>query len=686
MRNCRRDRQREPKEQKQIRSLEAELTALTESYWQAAVNISKIFLFGGRLAGRNMRALYLFLLSVFGSAQKTPRLKFTLKDSPVLSFEDGEKSIVLFHEAGSEQLYIGGRGAVRVLTFEEAEVNQTQVPLQADEKAEKTCRSKPGAVQAECDNYIQLIQRLNSSSLIVCGTNAGSPKCWFLSNDTTLQQDKWGQAVAISGENLTPASPSQPAAAIAVEGNLYSALSQDKSTIQRGYGPRKLLRTEDKWLAGAEFVSAALVQEKETSLDEIYFFYNEVNKAAGLDEEPVKARLGRVCKVDEGGKSLLVDFWTTFLQARLVCGGPAHPQRYNQLRDAVVLGEGRRGRGTLYGIFASAWGTTAVCAYSMDKVAQTFRTSKLKGYTGSLPRHRPGTCIPYNSPSAPSKAVLSIIKDYPEIETVVYPEGQRPLYVLQTNDTYTRVVADRVFGASNISRTVLYLGTDKGKIHKVLQNGEQTVIVAELSPFQRDAPISGMALDDSTGHLYAATEFEVTRLPLADCGQYRETCWKCVLARDPYCGWDPDSKKCSAVSQEANDTTSTFLQSLDPEAENVCEQAVEHITQEALKKVSMDRTSYIYLPCPLRSHHAIYTWVKDGTQQYPCAMDGDSCTLRFGESTPMDQGLFKCTANENGYQEEITAYKLTLNAACTPQLSLAMAAGVLLLAITILLL
>uniref|UniRef100_A0A452GXD6 Semaphorin 7A (John Milton Hagen blood group) n=1 Tax=Gopherus agassizii TaxID=38772 RepID=A0A452GXD6_9SAUR len=633
-----------------------------------------------------MRSLYLFLLSAFCSAQKIPRLKFTLKDSPVLSFENGEKSTVLFHDAGSEQLYVGGRGALRILTYKESEVNQTQVPLLADEKAEKNCRSKPGAVQAECDNYIRVIQRLNSSSIIVCGTNAGSPKCWFLSNDTRLQQDKRGQALAISGESLAPASPSQPAAAIAVEGSLYSALSQDRSTIQRSYGPRKLLRTEDKWLAKAEFVTAALVPGKESHLDEIYFFYNEVNKTAGLDEEPVKAQLGRVCKVDEGGKSLLVDFWTTFLQARLVCGSPTHPQRFNQLHDAVVLGEGRKGQGMLYGIFASAWGTTAVCAYSMDKVTRAFKTSKLKGYTNILPAHRPGTCVPYNSPNAPSKAVLSIIKDYPEIETVIYPEGQRPLYVLQTNDTYTKVVADRVLDASNTSRSVLYLGTDKGKIHKVLQTGGQTVIIAELSPFRRDAPISGMALDAFTGHLYVATEFEVTRLPLADCGQYRETCWKCVLAKDPYCGWDPDGKKCSAISGESNDTASNFLQNLDPEAEDVCEGAAEQVAPEALKKVSVDPTSYIYLPCPLRSHHAIYTWVKDGSKQYPCAMDGHSCTLRFGENAPMDQGLFKCTATEDGYLEEITAYKLTLNAACIPPLSVTVAAGALFLVVTILLL
>lgn len=70
-------------------------------------------------------------------------------------------------------------------------------------------------------------------------------------------------------------------------------------------------------------------------------------------------------------------------------------------------------------------------------------------------------CVPYSSPNAPSKATLSIIKEYPEIEQVIYPEGQRPLYMLQTNDTYTQVVADRVLDASNASHTVLYLGTGR---------------------------------------------------------------------------------------------------------------------------------------------------------------------------------------------------------------------------------
>lgn len=34
-------------------------------------------------------------------------------------------------------------------------------------------------VQLECDNFITVIQKVNDT-MIVCGTNAGSPRCWML--------------------------------------------------------------------------------------------------------------------------------------------------------------------------------------------------------------------------------------------------------------------------------------------------------------------------------------------------------------------------------------------------------------------------------------------------------------------------------------------------------------------------
>lgn len=48
---------------------------------------------------------------------------------------------------------------------------------------------------------------------------------------------------------------------------------------------------------------------------------------------------------------------------------------------------------------------------------------------------------------------------------------------------------------------------------------------------------------------------EVQRLPLADCGRYGDTCRECILARDPYCGWDRAARRCIAIPPGYNFTT-----------------------------------------------------------------------------------------------------------------------------------
>lgn len=38
--------------------------------------------------------------------------------------------------------------------------------------------------------------------------------------------------------------------------------------------------------------------------------------------------------------------------------------------------------------------------------------------------------------------------------------------------------------------------------------------------------------------LYVTTRRELAQLDVANCGSYTDSCEDCVLARDPYCGWD----------------------------------------------------------------------------------------------------------------------------------------------------
>ena len=58
---------------------------------------------------------------------------------------------------------------------------------------------------------------------------------------------------------------------------------------------------------------------------------------------------------DDGGQRSLVNKWTTFLKARLVCSQPEYDFHFNVLRSVFVL-RGARPRDTVfYGIFGLDW-------------------------------------------------------------------------------------------------------------------------------------------------------------------------------------------------------------------------------------------------------------------------------------------------------------------------------------------
>lgn len=49
------------------------------------------------------------------------------------------------------------------------------------------------------------------------------------------------------------------------------------------------------------------------------------------------------------------------------------------------------------------------------------------------------------------------------------------------------------------------------------------------------------------GQLYAGSDYGAAQIPLATC-ERSLSCMDCVLARDPYCGWDKAVGKCIFLS------------------------------------------------------------------------------------------------------------------------------------------
>uniref|UniRef100_A0A3Q0RET0 Si:ch211-113g11.6 n=1 Tax=Amphilophus citrinellus TaxID=61819 RepID=A0A3Q0RET0_AMPCI len=531
-----------------------------------------------------------------------------LSEDSRFHFNKPENYISMYHQEGSDTLYVGGKAMIYMLRFTDSGVRDLQQSAINQSNHKEVLHER----SLECDNFITVIQKVNDT-FIVCGTNAGNPRCWMLIS---------------SPSHISPQYPSQRAISLPADGSLYSAMSSVGShtgSIRRTFGFQKLLKTENVWLLNPQFAGAAIIPSSEKYKEEIYFFFSEFNKTARVDEEPYRARIGRICMVDEGGlKNLMADSWTTFLKARMMCGAGNTQQQYNNLKQAVVLTAQDKRAGVLYGLFSNAWGRTVICAYSIEDIDQAFSTSKLKGYSGQLTGTRPGT----NQNNIKN---LGVLRYHPEIEDVIRPVGVAPLD-LPSDDQITHTVADIVQAVNDEHYSVLYLGTEQGKVLKVIHTSEDVFIISQYSLFRNEGPVLNMAIDPQKGHLYVATAMEVQRLPLADCSRYGNTCRECILSRDPYCGWDKSRRKCIAIPPGYNSTTGEVL--------------VQYNTS-------------VFLPCPVHSFHATYRWEKDNcNQNYPCIFSGDFCVLGPVVDTPLKEGVFRCMATEDGFKVEVISFRL----------------------------
>ncbi|XP_032871820.1 semaphorin-7A-like [Amblyraja radiata] len=609
----------------------------------------------------------LLLLLLLGAAERLPRLKITPTDEPRVQFAAPAAAWVGHHDPSSDTLYVGATGGVWLLRFSGRNVSRTQIPLPLEESVRQRCQSERPGSQELCKNVVTVIERFNRSTIMVCGTHAGSPKCWFLAvNGTQLARDHEGRELVKDGREISPSTPIQRPVTITVDEAVYSAIpssSQSSGSIELSYGRPKRLKTGDRWMQSPTFVGAAWMQMKDSSKDEVYFFFRESNESSALDGEPYRAYIGRVCKVDEGVlKAATQEPFSTFLKARMICGFPAESRLFNKIEDAFLLSvEDDPRSSVVYGIFSSLWNSTAVCAYSQADIERAFRNSRLKGLTANvIGSHRPGMCVKGNVP----RNVLTNIRNFPEIEDPIYPIKRHPLYVMKHNN-YTRVTADRVRGANQQIYHVLFLGTGNGKIHKVLHYNGKSFIISELSPFKSQAPVSTIMLDSSTGHLFVATPMEAARLSLAGCAEYGHTCPRCVAARDPYCGWDRATHKCVALPQTLNTTDSDILQNVEQLNVSICD-SDDVLSGGEVTQLMVSAGAYLYLPCPVTSYHAAYSWKHEERDGIPCTVKDGSCPLMFDGHMPVSDGSFTCFATEDGLEERVATYFVRLNSGSRP--------------------
>uniref|UniRef100_A0A673GDN9 Semaphorin-3G-like n=1 Tax=Sinocyclocheilus rhinocerous TaxID=307959 RepID=A0A673GDN9_9TELE len=368
-------------------------------------------------------------------------------------------------------------------------------------------------VQMECANFVRLLQPFNRTHLLACGTGAFQPMCAYVNvghrGEHVFSLDR---TTVQNGRGKCPHDPKLPFASTFTGGELYTGLTADflgrDSVILRGLGTRSPMRTEtdQKTLHEPRFIAAHLIPDSaDRDDDKMYFFFTEraTESAERDDEGAIHTRIGRLCANDVGGRRVLVNKWSTFIKARLVCSvpGPHGIQtHFHQLEDVFLLRTKDETNPEIYAIFSTisnVFQGYAVCVYSMADIREAFNGpfAHKEGpdyqwgpYEGRVPYPRPGVC-PSKITAQPGRAfrstlefpdaVLQFARTHPLMWRPIYPSQRQPL-LLRTGAPYrlTHITVDRT-QAEDGYYDVMFIGTDIGTVLKVIVLGNGNTLANE---------------------------------------------------------------------------------------------------------------------------------------------------------------------------------------------------------------
>uniref|UniRef100_A0A4W3GZ71 Semaphorin-1A n=1 Tax=Callorhinchus milii TaxID=7868 RepID=A0A4W3GZ71_CALMI len=394
-------------------------------------------------------------------------------------------------------------------------------------------------LQEDCRNYIVGIHRVTENNLYVCGTHAFHPMCDYMVSIQWL----WGS-----------------------NGELYSATENNflgsQPIFQRSLKDSSL-RTEN---IGCWLKSAYILEDSpEGDEDKIYLFFSEVAIEYNFKSEVLISRVARVCKGDKGGQRILQRKWSSFVKAGLECNFPKSNYPFNVIQDVFLLRAPKWRDNIFYATFTSQslQNNSAVCTFTMAAIQKVFNEGNFKTFDiihhkmmesiKPNPVPRPGTCINNNLTKSGYKTSLDLpdqtllfLQTHPLLNDVVMPKDNQPVLVKQAT-IYTQIVVHRVTATDQKQYNVIFLGTDKGYLHKALSITGKMFIVEEVQIFPSEEPVKNLQISPTRGQLYISSPSQVVQVPVAVCSQHK-TCWDCVLARDPYCAWDTMSRQCLNIA------------------------------------------------------------------------------------------------------------------------------------------
>uniref|UniRef100_A0A667XF90 Sema domain, immunoglobulin domain (Ig), short basic domain, secreted, (semaphorin) 3bl n=1 Tax=Myripristis murdjan TaxID=586833 RepID=A0A667XF90_9TELE len=620
--------------------------------------------------------------------------------SSIFSGHHGQLSLTaVFLDEYHDRLFLGGKDVLYSLTLGPVSTESKEIywpPLPGNRE---DCVQRGKDPQTECANFVRLLQPFNRTHLLACGTGAFQPMCAYVYVGHRGEHAFSMDPVNVeNGRGKVPHDPSLPFASTFSGGELYTGLTADflgrDSVIFRSMGGRSTMRieTDQKLLHDPKFVAAHLIPDNDDrDNDKVYFFFTEKAMEAGDREGAIHTRVGRVCANDVGGQRVLVNKWSTFIKARLVCSVPGPhgiDTHFNQLEDVFLLRTKDERNPDVYAIFSTisnVFQGFAVCVYRMADIREAFNGPfahkespdyQWGVYEGRVPYPRPGVC-PSKITNQPGRefgstkdfpdSVLQFARSHPLMWRPVHPALRQPVLV-KANIPYRlkQIVVDRV-EAEDGQYDVMFIGTDVGTVLKVisLHSGNslemEEITLEELQVFKVGFTPSRLSLCQA---LYVGSPAGVAQVKLHRCETYGKACAECCLARDPYCAWDgsscarylPNSKRRYRRQdiRHGNPVLQCVDQNLSVEELDVTEDRVVYGTEN----------NSTFLECVPRSPQATVTWLvqRDDRKEEVKLDDRVMRTeqgLLFRRLFRQDEGVYICRSREHGFTQ--TLARLTLD-------------------------
>uniref|UniRef100_W5LCT9 Sema domain-containing protein n=1 Tax=Astyanax mexicanus TaxID=7994 RepID=W5LCT9_ASTMX len=562
---------------------------------------------------------------------------------------DVYNSTTLLLSEDEETLFVGARDALLSVNVSQRGglVLNQKLDWSPTEKDLNDCSMK-GKKKTDCPNFVRVLQVLNSTHMYACGTFAFSPRCTYISIKCFIFIFS---CIKVYSGFCVPL--------CVLDGELYTGTVADyrgnRPIISRhlSEGEHVDVKLDDTmgWLEDPTFISSTFIPSEE----KVYFFFSELAGEYDFINKFTVSRIAQVCTSDVGGQRTLQRRWTTFTKLP-----------YNVLQDMTTLHppEGASEDDTLfYGIFSSQWsvnsGRSAVCAFRLRAIKDVFsgnykylNRDTVKWSTRVQEKiANPGECGLHNA----SDNTLRFVKENFLADESILPVNQE-LTIVSPDHQYSNIAAQRVRAAGGKDYTVLYLLTETGYLHKAVLLDKGAHIIEEIQVFTKPQPVKNLLLSVTKGLVLVGTSEGIASVPVSNCSYY-SSCAECVLARDPFCGWDLSRRACVDIDSVRENVGQ------DVEGGNVSEVCKPRLRSFSLKSpaselVYVSLNEVVHLRCPAASHLAQLHWERLNSQISPkIYMQHEDGSLSF-LATPSTLGQYLCQAVENGFTQTLYVYQV----------------------------